>query len=137
MTRKLRAPNQSEGSKHILQAQKRQHTAPGEDSGVQDTPDRKARVWQVVAMIPEGKVASYGQIATLIGLPSHASFVGATLRGLPKHSKLPWHRVVNSSMRISVRGGAETRQRDLLLAEGVTFIGARISSAHRWEASAY
>ena len=137
MARKLRASNQSEGDKRILQAQKRQRRAPVADSPVEDTPDRKAQVWQVVAMIPAGKVASYGQIAALIGLPSHARFVGATLRNLPKHSKLPWHRVVNSSMRISLRGGGEARQRDLLLAEGVTFIGARIIAAHRWEASAY
>jgi methylated-DNA-protein-cysteine methyltransferase-like protein len=85
-------------------------------------------------MIPKGKVASYGQIAALIGLPSHARYVGATLSNLPTDTKLPWFRVVNSSMRISLRGGGEQRQRRLLEAEEVTFIGARIARAHRWEA---
>ena len=98
------------------------------------SPDRKTQVWQVVAMIPPGKVATYGQIAGLIGLPSHARFVGATLRNLPKDTKLPWFRVVNSSLRISLRGGGEQHQRRLLEAEDVIFIGERVAKAHRWEA---
>lgn len=85
-------------------------------------------------MIPRGKVASYGQIARLIGLPSHARFVGRTLRNLPRQTRLPWHRVVNASLRISQRGGGEARQKRLLLAEDVTFIGERIASVHRWDA---
>ena len=85
-------------------------------------------------MIPRGKVATYGQIAKLIGLPSHARFVGRTLSHLPRKTKLPWHRVVNASLRISQRGGGEARQKRLLLAEDVTFIGERIASAHRWDA---
>lgn len=103
-----------------------------EDEGA--APDRKSQVWQVVAMIPKGKVASYGQIAALIGLPSHARFIGATLRNLPKNTKLPWFRVVNSSLRISLRGGGEERQRRLLEAEDVIFIGERVAKHHRWEA---
>jgi len=97
-------------------------------------PDRKAQVWQVIAMIPRGKVATYGQIAALIGLPSHARFIGATLRNLPENTKLPWFRVVNSSLRISLRGGGEQRQRRLLEAEDVIFIGERVAKHHRWEA---
>ena len=93
----------------------------------------KEQIWQVVSMIPAGSVASYGQIAALIGYPSHARFVGTTLKNLPKGSKLPWYRVVNASLRISQRGGGEARQRKLLEAEGITFIGDRITSAHRWE----
>jgi len=105
-----------------------------EEDGIQDpSEERKRRVWQVVSMIPKGKVASYGQIAKLIGLPSHARFVGATLRNLPKRTKLPWYRVVNASLRISLRGGGEARQRTLLEAEGVTFIGDRVLKAHRWQ----
>lgn len=96
--------------------------------------ERRERVWQVVNMIPKGHVATYGQIAGLIGLPSHARFVGTTLKRLPKGSKLPWFRVVNASLRISLRGGGEARQRRLLEAEGITFIGDRIAKAHRWEA---
>ena len=93
----------------------------------------KEQIWQVVSMIPKGSVASYGQIAKLIGYPSHARFVGTTLKNLPKGSKLPWYRVVNSSLRISQRGGGEARQRKLLEAEDVTFIGDRIARTHKWE----
>lgn len=97
-------------------------------------PDARELIWQAVAMIPRGKVATYGQLAALIGFPTHARLVGRTLRDLPADSKLPWFRVVNASMRISLRGGGEERQKQLLEAEGVTFIGPRVAKAHRWEA---
>lgn len=87
-------------------------------------------------MIPVGQVATYGQIAKLIGLPSHARFVGSTLRALPENTKLPWHRVVNASLRISQRGGGEAKQRKRLQAEGIEFIGERIAKNHRWQADA-
>ena len=44
-------------------------------------PSPEERVWQVVALIPAGRVASYGQVAALAGMPNHARFVGRTLRG--------------------------------------------------------
>lgn len=87
-------------------------------------------------MIPAGQIATYGQIARLIGLPSHARFVGSTLRALPEDTKLPWHRVVNASLRISQRGGGETKQRKRLQAEGIEFIGDRIAKTHCWQAHA-
>jgi methylated-DNA-protein-cysteine methyltransferase-like protein len=109
-------------------------SAVNKDNIQASSPDRKTQVWQVIAMIPPGKVATYGQIAGLIGLPSHARFVGATLRNLPENTKLPWFRVVNSSLRISLRGGGEQHQRRLLEAEDVIFIGERVAKGHRWEA---
>jgi methylated-DNA-protein-cysteine methyltransferase-like protein len=84
-------------------------------------------------MIPPGQVATYGQIAAFIGLPSHARFVGRTLGNLPKGTKLPWHRVVNARLRLSPRGGGERRQQRLLEAEGVSFIGGRIANDHCWQ----
>ena len=81
----------------------------------------KQSVWQVVSQIPKGKVASYGQIAGLIGNPGAARFVGTTLGQLPEGTKLPWHRVINSAGKISRPLNSESfhRQRDRLLAEGV------------------
>lgn len=117
--RHLRVTDQSAGDRPNIQA---------------SSADIKAQIWQVIAMIPQGKVATYGQIARLIGHPSHSRYVGTTLRHLPKNTKLPWFRVVNSSLRISLRGGGEARQRRLLEAEDITFIGARIAKAHHWEA---
>ncbi len=101
-------------------------------------PEPAQRIWQVVAMIPLGRVASYGQIAALAGMPRHARLVGRTLRELPKGSKLPWHRVVNASLKISQRpgSGGHIEQKKRLLAEGVEFVGERIPKAYRWEASA-
>ena len=101
-------------------------------------PEPAERIWQVVAMIPKGRVASYGQIAALAGMPRHARLVGRTMRDLPKGSKLPWHRVVNASLKISQRpgSGGHHEQKKRLAAEGVEFVGERIPKAYRWEASA-
>jgi methylated-DNA-protein-cysteine methyltransferase-like protein len=96
------------------------------------------RIWQVVALIPEGTVASYGQIAALAGMPRHARLVGRTLRELPRDSRLPWHRVVNASLKISQRrgSGGHALQRRRLEREGVEFVGERIPRAFRWDAQA-
>ena len=104
----------------------------------QDEPvTRQERICSVVAMIPRGKVATYGQVAALAGMPRHARLVGRTLRELPRGSRLPWFRVVNASLRISTRaGGSENTQRARLEQEGIEFVGERVASAHRWDASA-
>lgn len=101
-------------------------------------PEANERIWQVVAMIPRGRVASYGQIAALAGMPRHARLVGRTLRVLPAGSRLPWHRVVNASLKISQRPGSDghLEQKKRLLAEGVEFVGERVPKAYRWDASA-
>jgi methylated-DNA-protein-cysteine methyltransferase-like protein len=101
-------------------------------------PEPAERIWQVVAMIPRGRVASYGQIAALAGMPRHARLVGRTMRELPEGSKLPWHRVVNASLKISQRRGSvgHIEQKKRLLSEGVEFVGERIPKAYRWDASA-
>lgn len=90
------------------------------------------RVWQVVSMIPKGKVATYGQVAALAGMPAHARFVGAVLRRLPPGSRLPWHRVVNAGLRSSLGGEGGAEQRKRLADEGVSFIGQKAAKACRW-----
>jgi methylated-DNA-protein-cysteine methyltransferase-like protein len=101
-------------------------------------PEPRERIWQVVAMIPKGRVATYGQVAALAGMPRHARLVGRTLRELPGGSRLPWHRVVNASLKISQRpgSGGHREQKKRLLTEGVEFVGERIVKACRWDASA-
>jgi len=96
------------------------------------------RIWQVVALIPRGRVATYGQVAALAGMPRHARLVGRTLRDLPDGTRLPWHRVVNATLRISQRRGSDghTEQRRRLEAEGISFVGERIPRQFRWEATA-
>ena len=85
-------------------------------------------------MIPKGQVATYGQIARLIGFPKHSRYVGTTLAQLPRGTRLPWYRVINAQMRISVRGGGEARQRRLLRAEGIEFVGDRVAKSQLWDA---
>ena len=75
-----------------------------------------------VALIPQGRLATYGQIAELIGAYGCARQVGWALRRLPLPSAVPWHRVVNAQGRISMspsREGSDWMQRELLLAEGI------------------
>ena len=80
------------------------------------------RVWRAVAQIPPGRLATYGQIAELIGAYGCARQVGWALRRLPLPSEVPWQRVVNAKGCISLslsREGSDWMQRDLLIAEGI------------------
>jgi methylated-DNA-protein-cysteine methyltransferase related protein len=86
--------------------------------------DPLAKIYAVVARIPFGRVATYGQVATLAGLPRRARLVGHAMRELPDGSKLPWHRVINAAGKVSRRSGlniGEGYQRHLLEEEGVVF----------------
>lgn len=94
------------------------------------------RILATVDSIPRGRVASYGQIARLAGLPRRARLVGRVLSELPSGSELPWHRVVNAAGHISRRGDGrgEREQRRRLRAEGVVLLrGGRIDlRTHGW-----
>lgn len=92
------------------------------------------RVWQIVASIPEGYVATYGDVAQLAGSPRAARQVSGVLKRLPEGSHLPWHRVVNRHGDISLTGPDLQRQRQALLAEGVQVSGSgHIDLQHyRW-----
>ena len=84
-------------------------------------PSLPIRVYTVIASIPEGKVTTYGTIASLAGAPRNSRQVGTILQRLPKDSKLPWFRVVNSQGKISLTGPDYIRQKKALLADGVLF----------------
>ena len=95
-------------------------------------------IYQVVALIPRGKVATYGQIATLAGFPRHARLVGYALnRQLAPDSELPWHRVINAQGRLSLHKldmNAENLQRFKLEQEGIQFVNDRIDlKQYRWQ----
>jgi len=77
----------------------------------------------VIREIPRGRVATYGQIATLAGFDGHARQVGYALHSLPEGSDVPWHRVVNARGEISARARSDSHevQKLLLEAEGITF----------------
>ncbi len=81
------------------------------------------RIYAVVRPIPRGRVATYGQIARIAGIPAHARQVGYALNALPESRSIPWHRVINAKGEISKRseGQSEKVQRALLEREGVRF----------------
>jgi len=80
------------------------------------------RIAEVIARIPAGRVATYGQVAMLAGSPRAARQVVRTLKMWSGKRSLPWCRVVNRQGRISLAPGAGgDEQRVLLDAEGVTF----------------
>jgi len=92
------------------------------------------QVWNLVRQIPSGKVASYGQIALMIPLPTGVDFdsykafsprwVGGAMAACP--DDVPWQRVINSQGKISPRLGGAEKQRILLEEEGVIFVKDKV-----------
>ena len=82
------------------------------------------KVYAAVKLIPEGRVASYGQIAAALGNKRLSRVVGYALHDCPEGQGIPCHRVVTKDGRVSpafdVDGGS--RQIALLRAEGVEFL---------------
>ena len=78
----------------------------------------------IIKLVPKGKVATYGQIAALVGPGLPARIVGYALHGLPDKNDIPWHRVINSKGRISYsssRNEYDSLQKKLLEDEGINF----------------
>ena len=103
-----------------------------------DPTDAQLQVLSVIRRIPRGRVLTYGGVAAAAGLPGRARWVGTILRTCPLAAQVPWHRVVNSTGRISERAGeGPDRQRHRLEAEGIVFgLTGRIDfSVHLWKPS--
>ena len=88
-------------------------------------------VYEVVRQIPPGYVASYGQVARMVGRPRNARFVGFALHANPEPGIIPCHRVVfkDGSLAPGFAFGGPEAQRALLEGEGVSFVGARVDMA--------
>ncbi len=86
------------------------------------------RIWATVNVIPKGKVASYGQIADLAGLPGRARLAGKALRETPDDMKIPWYRVVRSNGQLAFKNGSEQarQQKEYLMNEKVTVFNNRV-----------
>ncbi|HEX4751106.1 MAG TPA: MGMT family protein [Bryobacteraceae bacterium] len=94
---------------------------------------RDAAFRSVIASIPKGKVATYGQVASAAGYPLYHRAVARLLRTDPP-DRLPWQRVVGAGgeIKLPMEAGAEQRLR--LRMEGVTFRGRRVNlEAHQHE----
>jgi methylated-DNA-protein-cysteine methyltransferase-like protein len=80
------------------------------------------RIYTVTRQIPAGQVATYGQIAAIVG-GCTPRMVGYAMAALPYGTDVPWQRVINRQGKISLRAGGNggALQRQLLEAEGVHF----------------
>src|SRR5436190_8819402 len=80
------------------------------------------RIYAVIRQIPPGRVATYGQIAVIVG-GCTARMVGYALAATPASGDVPWQRVINSQGKISLRAmsGENALQRQLLEEEGIHF----------------
>ncbi|MBX3015858.1 MAG: MGMT family protein [Caldilineaceae bacterium] len=99
------------------------------------------QVWQLARQVPQGKVATYGQLAHLLPLPAGVEpevykawsprWVGDAMAACPPD--VPWQRVINAQGKISQRAGAE-RQRRLLEQEGIVFVKDRVElKRYQWQ----
>ena len=94
------------------------------------------RIWDTVCEIPQGRVASYGQVAEIAGIPRGARQVGYALRHLPQGHDVPWHRVITASGRIAFDKGSQAynEQRDRLIREAVPVVFGRVNMReYRWD----
>jgi methylated-DNA-protein-cysteine methyltransferase-like protein len=95
------------------------------------------KVYEVVSKIPSGKVATYGQIAALLGESRSARIVGWAMKAAPEELKLPCHRVVNKlgELAPNYAFGDKTVQRTILKSEGITFLrnGKINMKKHLWQ----
>ena len=88
-------------------------------------------VIEIIRSIPPGRTLSYGQVAAAAGNPRAARQVSRILHSCSDAHSLPWHRVISSSGKISLRGRGGAEQRLMLEAEGVTFLSdGRVSDGN-------
>jgi O-6-methylguanine DNA methyltransferase len=88
----------------------------------------RERVYEITKQIPPGKVATYGQIAQLVGSSHAARAVGMCMKQNPNAPETPCHRVVAADGKLtgySVKEGVKTK-REMLIAEGVVFDGDKV-----------
>ncbi|MSP12271.1 MAG: 6-O-methylguanine DNA methyltransferase [Chloroflexi bacterium] len=77
------------------------------------------KIYAVIQEIPPGRIATYGQIAAIVGPPADARIVGYALAAMGHQAAVvPWQRVINAQGKISTAGA---RQRQILEAEGILF----------------
>jgi methylated-DNA-protein-cysteine methyltransferase-like protein len=99
-------------------------------------PSFRDKVYTLAKQIPKGKVATYGQLAKLAGSPGAARAVGMCMKTNPQIPVVPCHRVVSSIGELTGYSAGEgvTTKKQMLLKEGVLFIGNRVDLAQsQWE----
>jgi methylated-DNA-protein-cysteine methyltransferase related protein len=108
-------------------------TGKKERKGIRMTPFTE-RVIEVIRNIPEGKVMTYGQIATLSGSPRAARQVVRVLHSMSKKYQLPWHRVINSKGEIALQVDASFKEQLFSLqSEGVEIQSNRYINLKKYQ----
>ena len=81
----------------------------------------REKIYHVVAVVPRGQVATYGQIADIVACSPRE--IGYAMAALPPTSTVPWQRIINRHGRISARsdGQPDPEQRRKLREEGINF----------------
>jgi methylated-DNA-protein-cysteine methyltransferase related protein len=105
-------------------------------TGSSELEKRMQRIWTTVCDIPAGKVASYGQIAEIAGVPRGARQVGYALKHVPDDLEIPWHRVIRSSGRLAFDDNSRAFKRQVkrLSMEDVPVLKGRVNMRkYRWE----
>jgi methylated-DNA-protein-cysteine methyltransferase related protein len=98
----------------------------------------RQRVLSIIQKIPRGKVLTYGQVATIAGIPRAARMVGGVLFGQGSRSRIPWQRVINARGGLSTyRVGFGEKQKALLEGEGIHFNSAGLLDlkTYQWRPS--
>ena len=101
-----------------------------------DRQARLERIYDTIRDIPQGCVASYGQVAEIAGIPRGARQVGRALKNLPRGEDVPWHRVITASGKIAFKAGSMQfeKQEKLLAQEGIAVVAGRVDMPrYRWE----
>ncbi len=97
------------------------------------------KVMQQIKLVPQGKVATYKQIAELSGKPQGSRGVAWILHSCSTTYKLPWHRILNSQGKISFEIGSYNfkKQKKLLEHEGAIFMreGQLSLKKYQWKKS--
>ena len=91
------------------------------------------KVWAMTTRIPAGKLATYGQIAAVLGSPGAARAVGNALNRNPYAPAVPCHRVVGSTGDLTGFAGGLEKKRQLLEEEGVAVQGQKVRAIPRVE----
>jgi O-6-methylguanine DNA methyltransferase len=88
------------------------------------------RVLTVVRNIPPGRVATYGDVASMAGKPRAARAVGNIMKNCTRRD-VPCHRVIAAGGRLGGYGGSEALKRALLVAEGLVISGSKVRNITR------
>jgi methylated-DNA-protein-cysteine methyltransferase-like protein len=112
------------GPAHSAARRSRQKSAPEHNPALQD-------IWHVIASVPRGQVATYGEVARAAGLPGRARMTAYALRMAPEQLALPWYRILGAGGRIVFPPGSKPfrEQARRLRSEGVTVTRGKVPAA--------